>query len=253
MKRTWIILALALTLLLPLTANAHMFWLNVSQDTPKVGKPVKVEIGFGHKFPEIEEIKAERLGPVQVRAADGRELALKKISTSRYEFVPPAPGVYLISAKVVPGFVTRTRQGMKLGNKKVVPDANHCFHFDMAAKTLVSVGEQSQGFDQNAKTALEVLPLSNPAALKTGSSLPLKVLFRKKPLPGATVKITNDSWSNPKKPFITTGKTDGQGKIRVKVDKPGKWLIIVSHKTPYAPQDECDENLYSSSLTFTVR
>ncbi|MBI4644265.1 MAG: hypothetical protein HY790_14195 [Deltaproteobacteria bacterium] len=78
-----------------------------------------MEIGFGHKFPQEEEIKEERLGAVKALGADGRELALKKISTTRY--------------------------------------------------------------------------------------------------------------------------------------KPGKWLIIASHKTPYASPEECDENLYSASLTFTVR
>ncbi|MFZ5451187.1 MAG: DUF4198 domain-containing protein [Thermodesulfobacteriota bacterium] len=251
MKRTWIILALML--LFPLTANAHMFWLLTDKDSPKVNEPVQVEIGFGHKFPRDEEIKAERLGAVQALSASGKKFALKKISTSRYEFLPPAPGVYCLTAQMVPDFVTRTPQGMKMQKKKGIPDANYCFHFDMAAKTLVNVGGQSQGFDQRAKNALEVLPLRNPASLKTGASLPLKVLFQGKPLPEATVKITNDSWSNPKNPFVSTGKTDGRGECRVKADKPGKWLIVVSHKTPYTPQDECDDNFYSASLTFTVR
>lgn len=130
MKKHYLIIygAVFIFLLSASGVRAHMFWLSVSKDSPEVGEPGEVKIGFGHKFPQGEEIKAERLGAV--------------------------------------------------------------------------------------------------------------------PALSASVKITNDNWSNPKNSFITTGKTDGRGKIRIKVDKPGKWLIIVSHKTPYTPRDECDDNYY---------
>lgn len=253
MKRNWIIFTLALVLLFPLTSQAHMFWLLTDKDAPNVNEPVQVEIGFGHKFPQDEEIKEERLGSVKALGPDGREVALKKISTSRYEFVPPAAGVYLLSAQVVPGFVTRTPQGVKMQNKKGVPDANLCFHFDMAAKTFVFVGGQKQGFDQSAQTALEIVPLQDPYNLKKDADLAVQVKFQGKPLAGAEVKFTYDGWPDPQKPFAIIGKTDAQGKIQVKLNTPGKWLIIASHKTPYPSPEECDENLYSASLTFTVR
>src|SRR4030042_1740365 len=115
-------------------AHAHMFWLNVNHDTPTAGKPVPVEIGFGHKFPKDEEIKAERLGPVKALGPDGQEVTLKKLSPTTYELVPGADGVYVISAQLAPGFVTRTPQGMKMQSKKGVAHANYCFRFDMDAK-----------------------------------------------------------------------------------------------------------------------
>jgi uncharacterized GH25 family protein len=234
-------------------AQAHMFWLNVNDDTPKAGEPVQVEIGFGHKFPQDEEIKGERLGSVQVVGPNGQEVPLKKISITRYDFVPPAAGVYMISAQVVPGFVTRTPQGMKLQTKKGVPDANFCFHFDMAAKTFVSVGQPKQGFDRSVQNTLDIMPLKNLNILKGGETLPVKVIFQGKPIAGAEVKFTYDGWPDPDKPFATLGKTDAKGEIQVKLDKPGRWLLIATHKTPYPNQEECDENMYSSSLTFNVR
>jgi uncharacterized GH25 family protein len=234
-------------------AQAHMFWLNVNHYAAKSGEPVQVEIGFGHKFPRDEKIKGERLGSVKAVGPDGREVALKKISPSRYEFVPPAAGVYLISAQLVPGFVTRTPQGMKLQTKKGVPDANFCFHFDMAAKTLISVGAPKQGFDRRAQHTLEIIPRKNLHNLKVGDTLPVKVIFQGKPLSGAKVRFTHDGWPDPHKPFATLGKTGAQGEIQVKLDKPGRWLLIASHTTPYPHPEECDENLYSSSLTYLVR
>jgi len=255
MKKTYIMIygTVFFFLLSASWARAHLFWLNASQDAPQAGKAVRVKVGFGHKFPQDEQIKEERLGAVKALGTDGKEFPLKKNSLTQYEFVPPAPGVYLLSAQVVPGFVTRTPQGMKLGTKKGVPDANLCFHFDMAAKTILNVGGQKQGFNQSAGGALEILPLKNPASLKQGGSLPVKIIFQGKPQAGVEIKLTHDSWADSQKPFAVQGKTDAQGEIQVKLDKPGKWLIIATHKTPYPNPEECDENMYSATLTFTVR
>jgi uncharacterized GH25 family protein len=255
MKKTWFFLTLALTavLVFPISSQAHMFWLLTDRDTPKVNEAVQVEIGFGHKFPRDEEIKAERLGSIKCVGPDGREVALKKISPIRYELVPSQKGVYVIAAQVVPGFVTRTPKGMKMGKKKEVPDANLCFRFDMAGKTLVNVGAQKQGFDRRAPSTLEIMPRKNLNNLKVGKTLPVRVIFQGKPLAGAEIKFTHDGWSDPKTPFAILGKTDAKGEIQVKLDKPGRWLLVASHKTPYNNPEECDENFYSASLTWRVR
>jgi uncharacterized GH25 family protein len=255
MKKRYLVLLVAVLSFLwsASLTQAHMFWLNLNHYTAKAGEPVQVKIGFGHHFPKGEKIKGERLGSVKAVGPDGHEVALRKISPSRYEFVPPAAGVYLISAQLVSGFVTRTPHGMKLRTKKGVPDASFCFHFDMAAKTLISVGAPQQGFDRRARHTLEIIPQKNLYNLKVGDTLPVKVMFQGRPLQGAKVRFTHDGWSDHHKALATLGQTDAQGEIQVKLDKPGRWLLIASHKTPYPHPEECDENLYSSSLTYLVR
>ncbi len=253
MKKIWMALILAAALALPGSAQAHIFWLLADQDSPQVNAPVQVEIGFGHKFPKDEELKEGRLGSLTALGPTGQVVPLKKISTTRYEFVPPAAGYYLINAQLAPGFVTRTREGMKLQSKKGVPDANLCFRFDMAGKTLVNVGGQPQGFEQNAKSSLEIMPLKAPQALKAGDELPIRVLFQGKPAPGVEIKATYEGWADPENPFALKDKTDAAGEFRLKAGKPGKWLVVATHKTPYHDREECDENLYTASLTFSVR
>jgi uncharacterized GH25 family protein len=255
MKKIWWFFTLALTavLVFPLSSQAHMFWLLTDRDTPKVNEAVQVEIGFGHKFPRDEEIKAERLGFIKCVGPDGREVALKKISTIQYELVPAQKGVYVIAAQVAPGFVSRTSKGMKMGTKKEVLDANLCFRFDMAGKTLVNVGAPKQEVDRRAQSILEIMPLKNLNNLKVGKTLPVRVIFQGKPLAGAEIKFTHDGWPDPKNPFAILGKTDAKGEIPVKLDKPGRWLLVASHKTPYNNPEECDENFYSASLTWRVR
>ena len=46
------------TLALPLQAMAHDFWVNASHDANKA--QVKAQIGYGHGFPELEAIAADR-------------------------------------------------------------------------------------------------------------------------------------------------------------------------------------------------
>lgn len=253
MQRAWIIFLLVVVLAWPATAAAHIFWLLADKASPEVGKPVQVEIGFGHKFPKDEEIKAERLQWIKVVGPGGQEVPLKKISTITYEFTPPGEGAYVIAAQMLPGFVTRTPTGMKMQNKKGVPDANLCFRFDFATKTLVSAGRNPQGFDQSTKSTLEVMPHKAPASLKAGDELPLKVMFQGQPLADAEIKVTNDQWHDPKELFALKARTNDQGEFNLKLDKPGKWLVIAGHKTPYHDPAECDDNVYQGSLTFEVK
>ena len=123
----------------------------------------------------------------------------------------------------------------------------------MATKTLVNVGKSGKGFRRLAKTSLEIMPLKNPRAVKSGASLPVRVLFQGKPLAGAEVKVTHEGMPDPKKPFLSLGKTDAKGEILVKLDKPGPWLLFASHKTPYEKPDECDDNFYTAGFTLRVK
>ncbi|MEW6387988.1 MAG: DUF4198 domain-containing protein [Thermodesulfobacteriota bacterium] len=234
-------------------ARAHVLWLLVEQSSPKVGKPVKVDIGWGHKFPKDEDIKEGRLGAIKALGPDGQEFPLKKISTTQYEFTPPKAGVYVVSAQVVPGFLSKTAEGFKLQKKTEVPGAVSCFHFDMSTKTVLNVGGPRQGFDRSVRTALEIVPRKNPNTLKAGDTLPVKVYFEGAPLAGAEVKAAQEKPADSKKPFFLVGKTNAQGEVQVKLDQPGKWLLVTFHKTPYQPAAECDDNRYTASLTFIVR
>lgn len=238
---------------LPVTAQAHLFWLIPEPAVSETGKPVQVEIGFGHKFPKDEELKAERLQFFKVIGPDGKELPLKQLSAVRSEFIPTMNGTYLVVAQMRPGFVSRTPEGMKMASKKEAPTASNCFRFDFAAKTLVTIGPTAPGFDRSGPASVEIIPLTSPAALKVGEELPVRVLFQGKPLANVEIKATHDRWQDLKEMFAVTGKTDAQGEYRLKLATPGQWLVAVYHKTPYHDLAECDENLYLGSLMVAVK
>ncbi|MGQ9919836.1 MAG: DUF4198 domain-containing protein [Desulfobacca sp.] len=238
---------------LPLASAAHVFWLIPAPAVSETGKPVQVEIGFGHKFPKDEELQAERLQFLKVIGPDGKDVPVHQAAASRYAFTPTQAGTYLVVAQMQPGFVSRTPEGMKMANKKEAPTASNCFRFDFAAKTLVTIGPTAPGFDRPGPASVEIIPLTSPAALKVGEELPVRVLFQGKPLANVEIKATHDRWQDPKEMFAVTGKTDAQGEYRLKLATPGLWLVAVYHKTPYHDLGECDENLYLGSLTVAVQ
>jgi len=253
MKKVLLALASLLLLSLPLPAQAHLFWLLPEPGVSTTAQPVQVEIGFGHKFPKDEELKPDRLEFLKVLSPDGKEVPLKPLAQTRYEFTPTQTGTYLILAQMRPGFVSRTPEGMKMANKKEAPNATNCFRFDFAAKTLVTVGQTTQGSDRPVQTSLEIVPLQSTAALKAGEELPVRVLFQGKPLADVEIKATHDQWQDPKEMFAVTGKTDAQGEYRLKLSTPGQWLLAVYHKTPYHDPAECDENMYLGTLSLKVK
>ena len=98
---------------------------------------------------------------------------------------------------------------------------------------------------------LEIIPSIDPAQLKEGDYLPLKVIYNNKPL---SVELyatyvgfsTDHAWA-----YVI--KTNKKGSGKIKILKSGIWLIKVSHKIPYPDTSECDQYSYSATLTFEVK
>lgn len=248
-----VILVVGAVFLSAASVQAHYLWLNVSTYTPQVGDPVQIEIGWGHKFPTDEVIKPKFLNKVFALGPTGKEISLKKLSTARYELVPDKNGVYLILADVHPGFVTKTPEGYKMQNKKGLPQAQFCFRYDMAAKAVINVGKPQQGLAPPTSKSLEIIPLKTTRKLTAGEIFPIMVRFQGKPLAGAEVKATYAGFSDQSNAFAVTTKTDNHGVANIKLGKPGKWLVVTCHKTPYPVPEDCDDNLYKYTLTFDVK
>jgi uncharacterized GH25 family protein len=242
--------AFALVIAIAAPVSAHMLWLNVNNYQPKVGETVYVEIGFGHKYPRDEVLKPGRMQQVQALDPEGRSVALEEVFPSFYKFTPQKEGTHRIVAALKPGFVSNTTQGRKLGNRKTLPEVVSCFAFRMMATALITCGGKSGGQAGAGEEGLEILALKDPAELKAGESLPLKVVFQGKPLGDAELKATCAQCdADEEHPWVQQIKTDAQGLVRIKPSAKGPWGFIVSHRIPYSNPDECDKYFYQTSLT----
>jgi len=232
------------------SAQAHMFWLNASEYAPEAGETIWIELGFGHKYPRDEIVKEGRLDRVYALDPKGEELPVEQIFPSFYKFTPKTKGAHQIIAVLKPGFVSRTADGHKLGNKKDFPDAPYCFAFRMSAKTLITVGGKKEDVSQTTQNPVEILAMTSPADLKVGDTLPLKVVFQGKPLAGASVSGTYAGFlGDEEHHWAQEAETNADGLVQIKLTSKGPWLFTTTHKESYPDKAECDDYSYRASLT----
>jgi uncharacterized GH25 family protein len=95
--------------------------------------------------------------------------------------------------------------------------------------------------------SLEIIPELHPLTLKRGEALPVRVMFNRKSLAGALVKL-NDLDSDAK-PLVAV-RTDRSGRALLAIPKRGSWQLNVvwSEVTPGNPT--ADYRTTFSSLTF---
>ncbi|MCI5190956.1 MAG: hypothetical protein D3905_14450, partial [Candidatus Electrothrix sp. AS4_5] len=55
------------------------------------------------------------------------------------------------------------------------------------------------------------------------------------------------------RPFPAEAVTNDQGEAELRVDRPGYWMISLSHKPPYPDKAVCDKYMYNMTYTFQVQ
>lgn len=253
MKKAFQIALLSLFLCFGSLAGAHSLWFNMDGHGYGVNEPVKIELGWGHKFPESTEIKEGMLNEVFALAPDGRKIPLKRISKTLFEFVSPEKGIYVISGNVHPGFVSKTTKGYQMGPKSSFEQVLSCFRYDLRGKTYLCAGEPVEIPLKPVGDPLEIIAMENPLDLKRGSEFPVKVLFNGAPLANAEVHATYAGFSDQPFTFAMTVKTDENGIAEIALSEKGEWFVSVTHEIFYYDKKECDMQKYNATLTFDVK
>ena len=282
-----LLFGLTLLLICP-QAFAHNLWLNPGDYYPQVGTTVDIGIGWGHKYPADrtdQEFKEGRMEDIRAVDPDGLTVNLVQESVSLYKLKVEKAGAYLVTARIKPGFFTKTPDGRKWGNKKEVENCVKCTNFHIEAKTVIIAGGDGKNFSSTVNRPLELVPLKNPLNLKTGDRFAVKILYQGKPVPGLGVKATYAGFEGadvgghgpPKKggpgkdarkgaeqaspekahhagshvPVETV--TDAQGQAVIQLDKAGCWMVMLSHRPPYTDKETCDEYMFNTTFTFQVK
>ncbi|MBT8341460.1 MAG: DUF4198 domain-containing protein [Desulfatitalea sp.] len=254
---------------------AHNLWLNPGDYFPEVGATVDIGIGWGHQYPANrvdQEVKKDRVEAIKAVDPDGKTIDLSKVSAALYQLKIDKPGAYIVTAQIKPGFFTTTPQGRKWGNKKEIADPIKCTRFHLQAKTVLIAGGKDRNLTQPVGQALEIIPRTHFGDMKAGHALTIQALFEGKPLPDAAVKATyagfqaeaDTSHNQPAAKHEKTDKkghtrhfpvethTDAQGNAELPLEKAGYWMIMLSHRCPFADAQTCDEYMYNMAFTFKV-
>ncbi len=116
-------------------------------------------------------------------------------------------------------------------------------------KSLLQVGDtRNETYKKNLGLKLEIMPLENPYSKRVGDKLKFQILFDGKPLANRTIFADNRNSATQKM------TTDKNGKIFVKLDRSGLWLVrLVTMQRCTADCGEADWESFWGAITFGVK
>jgi uncharacterized GH25 family protein len=119
--------------------------------------------------------------------------------------------------------------------------------FSRCAKSFLAVGGTGgPGYDRVLGLTLELVPEKDPSGLQPGADLPVRLLYRGKPLAGALVAALPRDQPDAR----VTARTDAAGRARLRLDRPGVWLVKAVHMIPAPAGTGADWESFWASLTF---
>ncbi len=208
---------------------------------PETDKEVAVRHELGQRFKgnQLPFIGAwnvrseiwENGGKREIRFNDGDRPALKIVPvTSALTVVVHESNIDRLDFKTWEKFVKYTdKEGLSavaqqhLADGKPRPEDGRPIRelYARFAKTLLTPGGSVLGSDIVTGLTIELVALKNPMALTPGEAMPVQLLFRGKPLEGATVKV----FSAPDTEFKHRILTDAEGRADIPDDGPGPYLL----------------------------
>lgn len=118
------------------------------------------------------------------------------------------------------------------------------------SKVLMQAGKKTDDtYKKAVGLPLEIIPLTNPYALKFGERLQFKILFQGKPLFGAKVKVWNQYNHQT---AVQTIYCQQDGTVDTYFSGPGTWMVSVVHITPLKDREGEWESFWGT-LTFGTR
>ena len=244
--------ALVFLLCLPALVLAHYPWINMQNYQAREGRPANLTIGWGHAFPYDGFMKQDRIEELYILAPDGSKIEIEAASDLEFASTQPlGAGSYLVSGEAVSGYRTRTTTGYVRESKAGLDNAISCSISSNTMKAVFNVGNAEENVNTVVGHPMEILPLANPATLKVGDYLPIRVLLNGEPYNGF-FNATYAGFSSESDVFAYTAKTNAEGEGRLRILNRGIWLIRVEHQEPYPDLDVCDTRTYRGVLTFEV-
>jgi uncharacterized GH25 family protein len=242
-------------------ARAHDFWIEPSAYAPAPGQRVAVRLRVADHFPgdpfPRNKARIERFAVL----GGGSEAAVPGIEggdPAGY-LVAGKPGIYqvvydsnhasidLTGEKFEKHLAEQGLERISEARKKNGESAAGAREiYSRSVKALLAVGGGGEGYDRPAGLPLELIPEKNPFLLAPGSELPVRLLFQGRPLAGARVEARNPRNAGE----TVSGRTDREGRIRLRFASGGPWLVKAVHMIPAPKESGADWESFWASLTF---
>jgi len=243
---------------------AHDFWIEPTNFYPEPGDEVSLMLRVG------QDLSGDRLPYIDDWFSDYRVVAPNgSWSVTGMMGDDPAggfevsePGVHVIGYRSTRDFVELepakfrsylTDEGLErvIEMRAARGDADRPAreYYSRCAKALINAGGDVSGeiFSTILGYTLELIPMENPYARSAGDSLPLRLSFRGEPIEGVLVQ----GFTAAAPEYKVSGRTDAQGQVILRLDRPGLWLVKAVYMIEAPPDvDRADWESFWASLTF---
>ena len=225
------VFALALAVIpLATAARAQTRYALPESAHPATGDEVRIRLMSGVPF-AAEKLPVAELGDVRLQRLwrSGRVELEFDDAAGAATFRTTAPGVQLIA------YAPRSEAG----------SATEVASFGKALVVVGAASRKEQIWRSELGQHLEIVPATDPVALlESGGVLEVQILFHREPLAGATVVAVAEG--APAESY-RRAVTDTFGHVRFDLDRPGRWLVHLAHKS-YERGEDPGWNLVQSSL-----
>lgn len=247
-------------------AAAHDFWVQPQayRVEPRAETPLTLQVGHGpmrqrSQIPSRRIVRFAAVGP-DGRATDlrgglrlgeaardgtlkfdqpGTQVVVFETDSAAQSHLPALRfNDYLAAEGLTPAIALRARTGRT--------GAEGSEAYGRVSKAIVQVGPGNSGQGQVTRPvglSLEIVPEVSPYAVPRPSALPVRVIYRGRPLAGALVKLTD--LAHDEAP-VETHRTDEAGRARFAMPKAGTWLLNVIWTRPLKGAETDFETTFSS-------
>ncbi len=249
------------------TASAHDFWIEPSSFEPAPHAVVSFRLAVGQRwhgevFPRSEQriVRFTLAGPegeqtipgaeggdpagVVAAGAPGIYVAAYQSNNGELELEPERFAEYLRLEGLERVLDERRRRGEDGRESHEV--------YARCAKSLLSVAGGRRGYDRVIGLPLELVPEGNPYALAPGETLPVRLLYRGRPLAGALVVASPRAHPDDE----VRARSDRQGRVELRLATAGAWLVKAVHMVRLEGTDSlwqrAEWQSWWASLTFAL-
>lgn len=253
---------------------AHDFWLVPDAFRVTPGGWIEVRGQTSSRFPTSESaVTVDRVADARVISAAGEE-TIRDLSVAGTSLLlrsrPTTPGQRIVAVRLHPRSVRESAESFRrylelegapealerYGREGLLPQTDSVTRrYAKYAKTFVEVGQGGpRAFERVAGHPLEFVPLADPATVRLGDTIAVRLLYRGRPLAGARLHAGaaprgGGTQLAGQEPHL---ETDGDGVARVFIDRMGLWNVRTLQIVPADAGSGADWDAHWATIVFEV-
>ena len=234
MKLRALLPAFVLTIGLSAPAQAHEFIVKVAPQAPQKGVAATAEFMASHVFTESDEMEDPKdIKATLIQGGQASDLTVKANPAAKdvlTEFTVSSEAPAWLAGHRLPQLWSQTPDGMLAGDKNTLSGKKILYtnKYEKFVKVLLNPSTEDSGFSQPIGQTLEIVPLDNPAGIKVGDEIKVRVLYNGQPV-AVPVYASYMGFSDQQNTYAYYTEPE-EGDPVVKITAKGMWLVRANYK-----------------------